>query len=437
MVDCMKKNNPTDPSLQEKQTSNIDAEPDQPIERTMTETSVPNPETDTGSGLFASEELLENSNAPADLTEPVGASGPDGITETDDSAEPEEVVDAFEPPATGPDVADSEMISEEEEIPSHPHDMESDPVLRRVRVTHATRFDKVKASVQFFVTKDLPNGLRRLGPILSRGAASFLLFVKSLFSKKARSIHRRKKKSRNKIRQTDRERVYKLRGYTTYEKVIAKRKAQRRFRIAQRITITLMCVGLLGFVAFRNNPFTDIDEMLRIIGIRNSVGIPFHQYAFPLVLIEPDSDDNGDGGETGETESPPELTPENDFAQLVKANGREDDRFHILAYEGVIPLREDLEACRLTVAASDFAQLTTNRKVGTILVLLPKQGDVSTYRFTDVRQSGVIVDISALPITTTGGANRVYMIGLLSDKPYHGYSYDVTTQAPTAKITAP
>ena len=346
----------------------------------------------------------------------------------------------WEPHVQDPDV---EGIDAEEEISLlddsdfGDSDTDPNPKLRRIHAPQSNLLDKAKSSVLSFVKTDLPNGLRRIGPVLATGASSSMLFIRSLFSKKARSIRRRKKKSRSTIRQTDRERVYKLRGYTTYEKVIAKRKAQRRFRIAQRITITLMCVGLLGYIAFRNNPFTDIDEMLRIIGIRKSVTIPFHQYAFPLILVESEGESGGEGDETGEPVTPPELTPENDFSKLIIQNGREDDRFYVLAYEGTGPLKADLDACLLTVAASDYAQLTTNRKVGTILVLLPKEGDNSSYRFTDVKQSGVIMDIAALPISAAGGENRVYMIGLLTDKPYHGYSYDVTAQTPTKSSVTP
>ncbi len=239
----------------------------------------------------------------------------------------------------------------------------------------------------------------------------------------------RKGRSRNtgggtaRIRRTDRERVYKLRGYTTFEKVNAKRKAQRRFKLAQRILITVLCIGSLGYIAFSNNPFTDVDELLRIIGIRNTVSISFQQFAFPLVLTE----------NTDTTVS--EITPDQDFARLILDNGTEDDVFHYQAYRDIDALKAVLAGCRRTISDEDIAKIARDHKIGTILVLLAKEGNTSTYRFSDVRQSGVMVDVSATSIASTGGDSVVYFIGMISDKSYLGYSFDIIPVA-TSTMTS-
>jgi len=294
----------------------------------------------------------------------------------------------------------------------------ADTVVRRIKPPKKTSLDKALASVSSLATRTLPDALRKMPARLRVVSTRAIRTIRGWIHSARTGQKNRTPAGRSaiRIRRTDRERVYKLRGYTTMEKVNAKRKAQRRFKVAQRLLITLMCVGLIGYVAFRKNPFTDVDELLRIIGLRKQVAVAFHQFSFPLVLIDIE---NAEGTE---------LSPEEDFVQRIMRDGSEDDIFYIQAFDSVSSLKEVLGACRRTISDADTAQLSRDRQIGTVLVLIAKEGNTTNYRFSDVRQSGVVIDITAAGISATGGESRVYIVGLLSDNQYLGYSFDVTDQ---------
>ncbi len=314
------------------------------------------------------------------------------------------------------------------------------PVLRRIEATQPGKFPAIKArlSDQFHVI--LPVWTQRIKPYLARAVGFSRRCFQTLFVAPFRKKAKTKRKRKDTIRQTDRERVYKLRGFTTVESVIAKRKAQRRFRIAQRITITLMCVGLLGYIAFRNNPFTDYDEWMRMIGIHKTKTLDFHQYAFPLVEVYPEPGTEIEGIEDSETDenlietevrTPSEWTAENDWVQRIIENGREDERFYILAYPGIGALKSELDTCIRTLSASDYARLAATKNLGTVLVILPKDGDPNTYRFTSITQSGAIIDVAAIPVEHTGGGSVIYIIGFQNSQALHGYSFDIEVDPST------
>lgn len=246
------------------------------------------------------------------------------------------------------------------------------------------------------------------------------------FARHIRS-QRENRKSQKKtlaVKQTDRERVYKLRGYTTMEKVNAKRGAQRRFKFVQRAFITLLCVGALCYVAFKNNPFTDIDELLRIIGIQQTQSIAFRQFEVSLAVIDPAGTTAG------------EIPPEADFAQIMAKDGREGDLFYIKAYKNMAELQAVMAECRRKIPDADMQRISADREIGTILVLLCKEGTNHIYRFSAVDQTGVIIDVTATSVAAGSVVPRLFVIGLMSGKNYSAYSFDVVIGAsPSQYIT--
>ncbi len=342
-------------------------------------------------------------------------------------------------PAVGSANVGAELSSEENTGRKREVDPRENPMWCRIEAPPAGAWAQYKAHATKWLHTNLPICWRRLRQAGSKSAAALQRGMRSLFVRPAHV--RKQKKKRDRIRQTDRERVYKLRGYTTVESVIAKRKAQRRFRIAQRLTITLMCVGLLGYVVFRNNPFTDFEEWMRMVGIHKAQNLAFHQYAFPLVVMHPEPEvehAEAEQEDVREETQAPVLSPsldwdaDNDFTQRIMQDGREGERFYILAYPDAGALKSELERCVRTIAPSDYAQLTADQKIGTVLVLLPKEGDQNTYRFSTVVQSGAIIDLTALPVAQTLTEPIVYAIGFLSEHELHGYSFDVEVQQATS-----
>ena len=287
-------------------------------------------------------------------------------------------------------------------------------LFNRTRSRAPLTVDRIKTALLLFFTVMLPTFFRKTRRTILVVASESRNSLRLLFDqiKKGRSSQGKRKKP-DKIKRTSRERVYKLRGYTTIEKVNAKRKAQRRFKLAQRVLITALCVSVLGYFAFKNNPFTDVDELLRIIGIRKTQSVLFHQFIFPVKMVEGDTP-AGD------------LLPEEDIIQIVKKNGRANDLFHIMAFEDLDALKVTLSGSKRTLSDEDLLQLSRDRKIGTILLLVEVDESSRSYRFSEITQAGVVIDITATSFASAGGDAKVYVIGLLSSRPFTGYSYDVT-----------
>lgn len=71
------------------------------------------------------------------------------------------------------------------------------------------------------------------------------------------------------IRRRSRQKVYRLKGYTTVAKINHKRQSERQQRLLRQLLVFLICVLLL-FLAFQlYNPIKDLSEWYRIIGIRD------------------------------------------------------------------------------------------------------------------------------------------------------------------------
>ena len=139
--------------------------------------------------------------------------------------------------------------------------------------TKVARFER---SVRTFGTSTVAN-VRKfyhekiLGQTAERQAAGDIaelddeLAEPGLAEAPARSVKPRVKP----IRRRSRQKVYRLKGYTTVAKINHKRQSERQQRLLRQLLVFLICILLL-FLAFQlYNPIKDLSEWYRIIGIRD------------------------------------------------------------------------------------------------------------------------------------------------------------------------
>ncbi|NLV47283.1 MAG: hypothetical protein GXY22_01340 [Clostridiaceae bacterium] len=80
-------------------------------------------------------------------------------------------------------------------------------------------------------------------------------------------ISQREKKKTRPIRRKSRQRVYRLQGYTTVSKINSRRKSETRQRFLRELLLILMIVVVVVILFYIYNPFKDLTEWYRIIGI--------------------------------------------------------------------------------------------------------------------------------------------------------------------------
>lgn len=71
------------------------------------------------------------------------------------------------------------------------------------------------------------------------------------------------------IRRRGREKVYRLKGYTTIAKVNRRRQSERQQRFLRRLMIGIIVLLLVVLVYNLYNPFTNLGEWYRIIGVKD------------------------------------------------------------------------------------------------------------------------------------------------------------------------
>ncbi len=71
------------------------------------------------------------------------------------------------------------------------------------------------------------------------------------------------------IKRVGKERVYRLKGYTTVAKINRKRQSERQQRFLRRILLILFAFLLVILLANVYNPIRDFTEWYRIIGIKH------------------------------------------------------------------------------------------------------------------------------------------------------------------------
>jgi len=81
-------------------------------------------------------------------------------------------------------------------------------------------------------------------------------------------VHKSGRKIRP-IRRFNRQRVYRLQGYTTVAKVNRKRQSERQQRFLRRLLVFIVSILLIILLFNLYNPIKDISEWYRFIGIKN------------------------------------------------------------------------------------------------------------------------------------------------------------------------
>ena len=79
--------------------------------------------------------------------------------------------------------------------------------------------------------------------------------------------YRKRRKADRSIRRNTRERVYRLKGYTTVAKVNRKRQSENRQRLLRRFLIVIIAFLAIILLFQIYNPFKDMTEWYRILGI--------------------------------------------------------------------------------------------------------------------------------------------------------------------------
>lgn len=80
------------------------------------------------------------------------------------------------------------------------------------------------------------------------------------------SYYRKRRKADRAIRRNSRERVYRLKGYTTVAKVNRKRQSEKKQRLLRRVLIGIIAILTLVILFQIYNPFKDLSEWYRILG---------------------------------------------------------------------------------------------------------------------------------------------------------------------------
>ncbi len=100
-------------------------------------------------------------------------------------------------------------------------------------------------------------------------AASTGEFISDLPGRLKSVYNGQKKKSSLKLRRTGRERVYRLKGYTTVAKINRKRSAERQQRYLRKFLFVFIAVLIIILLFTIYNPFKDMSELKKILGIES------------------------------------------------------------------------------------------------------------------------------------------------------------------------
>lgn len=111
------------------------------------------------------------------------------------------------------------------------------------------------------------------------------------------------------IRRVGKERVFRLKGYTTIAKVNRKRQAERQQRLLRRLLIIVITFLLVILLFNLYNPIRDLSEWYRVIGVKDLTDMTG-------VLTESSSDA---GGETTEEASASDDTSQETDAETIES----------------------------------------------------------------------------------------------------------------------
>lgn len=103
----------------------------------------------------------------------------------------------------------------------------------------------------------------------ARQAGSVRLFFDKHFPDLMQFLdgYQKRRKADRSIRRNSRERVYRLKGYTTVDKINRKRQSEKRQRLLRRVLISIIALLTLILLFQLYNPFKDMTEWYRILGV--------------------------------------------------------------------------------------------------------------------------------------------------------------------------
>lgn len=117
--------------------------------------------------------------------------------------------------------------------------------------------------------KQLAAAADKTKQIAASAAAGTGKFLSELPNKLSNIYKGQKHKSSLKLRRTGRERVYRLKGYTTVAKINRKRSAERQQRYLRKFLFVFIAVLIIILLFTIYNPFKDLSELKKILGIES------------------------------------------------------------------------------------------------------------------------------------------------------------------------
>ncbi len=108
----------------------------------------------------------------------------------------------------------------------------------------------------------------------------------------ANPLSPRPRKPVGKIRRHSKQRVYRLKGYTTVAKINRKRQSERQQRFLRRLLIGIVFILLLILIFNLYNPVRDLTEWYRIIGIEDLSDLTQNSTATVVGTSLPTTSDN-------------------------------------------------------------------------------------------------------------------------------------------------
>jgi hypothetical protein len=137
--------------------------------------------------------------------------------------------------------------------------------LKKVKTALVDRAKRVGYALRGWLNAVMQKPLLKAPPVeLQDDAAASVLTVDG-----TRAVVPAARKRVRPIRRRGREKVYRLKGYTTVAKVNRRRQSERQQRFLRRVMVIIIVVLILVLLFNLYNPFRDLHEWYRIIGIHD------------------------------------------------------------------------------------------------------------------------------------------------------------------------
>ncbi len=120
----------------------------------------------------------------------------------------------------------------------------------------------------------------------ARAAAGTGKFLSELPGRIKSLYKGQKHKSSLKLRRTGRERIYRLKGYTTVAKINRKRHAERQQRFLRKFLFVFIAILIVILLFTIYNPFKDMSELKKILGIESVDDLTKTRYTIATTINE-------------------------------------------------------------------------------------------------------------------------------------------------------